>query len=422
MEKYKSKIVLNRLKIQRYAQMNIRYNLNFIQKLIYRAKQLKNDHSYITVITYFYSRLFHKLLITMKALSTYFSIKIKFTNNTKKISLKTKPIYSILITGGLGDAIVIARAIRDLQNELKYDFNFDVFFHSPKLAKLFFSNIKGFREVINNNIFNNVKQHYTFSLIANQFITFINEEIDHKTLIKYYPKIEQIFSNIENFRKKERLDDFIKSHPFLDGAFADIQSRLGRKRYSFLHNMIGIEYSGHKLNIASNKNILKKYNLTHKKYITVHDGWDEHFRFISNRPTKSIPINMWLQIINKLRKKYPNCVIVQIGGKKGCDLKGVDINLRDQLKFDDSISILSSSKLHIDSESGLVHLACALGIKSIVFFGPTNLPWFSYPENINISPNECGNCWWSTDNWMNECPLGLNVPACTQYSNIENLF
>ena len=63
-------------------------------------------------------------------------------------------------------------------------------------------------------------------------------------------------------------------------------------------------------------------------------------------------------------------------------------------------------------ESGLVHLAASLGVKSCVLFGPTSLDYFAYDENINIPPANCGDCWWLTPDWMMNCPKGYATQKC----------
>jgi hypothetical protein len=184
-----------------------------------------------------------------------------------------------------------------------------------------------------------------------------------------------------------------------------------------MHEMSGISYSGHILNIEKDEAILHKYNLHNIKYITIHDGWDENFKFIHDRATKAIPFSTWEYIITEIKYRFPGYLIIQIGGSKGEVLNGVDICLKNKTSFNDAISILAYSHMHFDSESGLVHLAAAFGVKSMVFFGPTNDKWFSYPDNINIQSSECGNCWWSTDTWMNTCPLGYTYPICLNHNN-----
>jgi ADP-heptose:LPS heptosyltransferase len=75
-------------------------------------------------------------------------------------------------------------------------------------------------------------------------------------------------------------------------------------------------------------------------------------------------------------------------------------------------AIIASAELHLDNESGLVHMAACLGTRSCVLFGPTDADYFGYPQNINIRPGCCGGCWWTTDSWMDQCPRGFATAPC----------
>src|SRR6185369_8493444 len=74
--------------------------------------------------------------------------------------------------------------------------------------------------------------------------------------------------------------------------------------------------------------------------------------------------------------------------------------------------VLKNSLLHVDGDSGLVHMARALHTKSIVMFGPTNSEFFHYEANEKLVSKNCTNCWWSTQDWMRSCPRGLKEPEC----------
>ncbi|GBR49504.1 hypothetical protein AA106556_2076 [Neokomagataea tanensis NBRC 106556] len=320
-------------------------------------------------------------------------------------------VYSVYITGGLGDALMCSRMVRDLQKRLDNKLSFDIYCQSPQIAEEFFKNIPNFRKCINSDIFHDIKNYYIFAITANQFATFMTENIEYHTLLTYCPDVVNIFCTAQKNRQK--IEKYIVHHPFLDGAFADTAVRLGHKRYKYLHDMMGLKYGGDEQAIDVDPDLPLSFGLKPKAYITVHDGWDGNFKIAAQRPTKTVPLEKWTKIISGLKRALPHMTIVQIGGAVGENLQGVDVNLKKKLSFAQSTSILAQSALHIDAETGLVHLAAALGVKSVVMFGPTNVDWFGYPQNANIRPHECGNCWWSNDAWMDACPLDLPNPACT---------
>jgi len=242
-------------------------------------------------------------------------------------------------------------------------------------------------------------------------VTFKNEFIRHRQLLKNDPKVLKLFGQVQAAR--EDIEKYILDHPYLDGAFADLAVRKGFQRHTFLHEMLGLEYGGDRLELGVDAAGCQKFGLAPRRYITIHDGWDAHFKIAASRPTKAIPPATLAEIVAGLKKARPDLGIVQIGGKTGKIIPGVDYNLKGKTSFAQSMDILAGACLHVDSESGLVHLAACLGVKCAVLFGPTNAAWFGYAQNANILPKQCGNCWWSTDTWMEACPIGHEQPVCT---------
>lgn len=326
--------------------------------------------------------------------------------------VSAKIVFAVRITGGLGDAAIIARYIRDLQVYIDAGAEFDIYFHSPQQVKIFFSKIPGFRAALHEELLRDVIMHYDFTVLANQYPTFANEHVKFERLIKLAPRALEVFSTIQERRKD--IEKFIQNHPNLDGAFADLAVRTGHSRYRYLHYMSGLEYGGSRAEIDLGSVKQAEWGLSGKKYITIHDGWDTKYKskVSFHRPTKALPLEVWSDLVSEIKMRFPDYSLVQIGGKTGSDLPGVDVNLRNKLNLEQSLTVLAGAALHIDAESGLVHMAASLGVRSVVMFGPTNIDWFAYPENINISPPQCGNCWWSVDTWMEKCPADHEKPVC----------
>jgi hypothetical protein len=107
---------------------------------------------------------------------------------------------------------------------------------------------------------------------------------------------------------------------------------------------------------------------------------------------------------------------VQIGvAATSTPIDGVDLNLIATTNLLESAGLIAHAVLHVDNESGLVHLARCLGVQSCVLFGPTPMSYFAYPENVNMVPPECGGCWWVNQTWMDQCPRGMKEPACMRH-------
>lgn len=321
--------------------------------------------------------------------------------------------YAVRVRGGLGDALIIARFIRDLQALFGEKLGFDVFFHSPDVVRFIYLGISGFGEVYGEESYHDSRRNYSFALDCNQYVSFDREILDWSSINKF-PEESRLIHRVykSTLLRREECRLYVDNLPYLDGAFANREVFRGHVRIKYLHYMAGIQYGGDLLDLKLPE---LPTELRGKKYFVVHDGWDNAFELDTSRPTKAIPFDFWVLFVEKIKSKYPDCLVVQVGGAKGEDIPGVDINYRNKVGFAKAVSVLKGAQMHIDSESGLVHFASALGVKSIVLFGPTNLTWFGYQQNVNIPPASCGNCWWSTKDWMDRCPAGYDKPKCVKH-------
>jgi hypothetical protein len=196
---------ITHIKLARLNKVNSRVEANKFQRYLIRYFELLSLYSFVRVHFYILERVISKIY---NKILTYKKVKIEFSN---------KLIYSVFISGGIGDAIVIARLIRDIQSFLNYEFEFDVYFHSPQMINKIFANIKGFRETYSDNIYKHVDLFYLFSISCNTFIKINGKNIENKHELINFPKVLKLFSNIESFKKNENLEKFIAAHPLLDG-------------------------------------------------------------------------------------------------------------------------------------------------------------------------------------------------------------
>lgn len=145
-------------------------------------------------------------------------------------------------------------------------------------------------------------------------------------------------------------------------------------------------------------------------YVTLHHGAD---RFMSNHEglsTKNLPSATWSDIVG--RCAAAGIKTIQVGEHREPPIDGVTIDLRGKTTFSQTASVLKYSSAHLDTEGGLVHLARAMGTTSVVAFGPTSPKFFAYEGNINIKPEQCGDCWWISEDWARRCPRGMAKPIC----------
>ncbi|RZD17773.1 MAG: hypothetical protein EVG15_09570 [Candidatus Acididesulfobacter diazotrophicus] len=326
---------------------------------------------------------------------------------------------------GIGDAIMAIRFLRDFAGFVSKDTNghlvFDVFYRSPDSIKFITAALPNVRRVLNLPDYTLMRKFYDIDLKLNTF--FIKEEINdnelsRKKISDKFPSILKIIENIKTNRSN--LEKYIKTRPFSEGILSDAVTAMGLSRAIYLNNTGGIATPADTLkiniDIYSLPTITAKFNLQGVKFITVHDGWDENTKTKTGSSTKSYPPQKWQELVNMLKHELPDYTVVQLGGLgNGSDITGIDLNLRGKTTLKEAASLLAASSLHIDTDSGLVHIAVSLRTPCAVLFGPTNADYCSYsrfPNYITVTPSLCGNCWWSTDDWMENCPRGLSAPEC----------
>ena len=120
----------------------------------------------------------------------------------------------------------------------------------------------------------------------------------------------------------------------------------------------------------------------------------------------------WGEFVSKFKLRFPHIQVIQLGGKKHRPIHGVDLNLAGAIPFYKSLQYLKGAIVHVDGDSGLVHARHLFKKPSVVIFGPTNVNYFAYPENVNLAPKVCGNCWWIKTDWMKNCVKGYDHARC----------
>lgn len=157
---------------------------------------------------------------------------------------------------------------------------------------------------------------------------------------------------------------------------------------------------------------LKKFGLVDKKYITVQRGagvgTQKHGGFV----TRDWPVENYNSLIEMLRCNFPDYIFVQIGNDEDARISTTDINLCGKTTLDEILGILSGATLHLGGEAGPVHLRHFMHAgPCAVFFGPTNIDFFGYPENINICARICPGCEWAHRDWGRVCIKNQSMRA-----------
>lgn len=324
------------------------------------------------------------------------------------IRAEGKIAVGVMVGGGVGDMIVIARCLRDLAANVE-PFSFDVFAPQPDLARWIFAAIPNFGEAHPDLLEGIAGREYDIWLRCHQLLI-VHWETARWAQLRKVPRLAAVLSKIERSRQRDGLDPYIQYHPRLDNGLARKAVYANRSRIDYLHAIAGLSYGGHALPLAADDTALVRHGLAGRDFVTIHNGFDANFSIASRRATKCYP--HFAEVIALIKAKQPDIFIVQIGTTTSEPIPGVDLDLINQTSLREVAGLLRETKLHIDNEGGLVHLAACYGRRSLVVFGPTPSDYFGYKENINIDPVRCGGCWWIDEFWMERCPRGMAQSEC----------
>lgn len=128
----------------------------------------------------------------------------------------------------------------------------------------------------------------------------------------------------------------------------------------------------------------------------------------------------WQELVSLLNHRYS---IIHLGDNEE-PLKNIDISLVNKTTLPEAASILSQSGLLVSIDSGLHHLAAAVGKKTVVLFGPID-PEIRTHEGLTIpiTVNNCRECWpnYGTKK-VCERQSCMDIPVQTVYKKIIQIF
>ena len=318
---------------------------------------------------------------------------------------------AVRINGGLGDSLICLAFLKEIYKLSSQKITFDIFGRIDFLHHL--TLMQPYIENIYDRSTYDFSQGYNIKLTITHFV-----ELDHidERIFAINPEIEEIIKSISNFNNK--FNHYIRNEPLFDGAWAAYCTLRGWDRWSELSIDKKINFSqniwyGLHLDITK-FDVLDKFELKNSPYITIHAGCDTACKFPLEESTKIWPQQAWKNFYEQFKKRHPEIKVVHIGSERDMPIEGCDISLSGKIDISEACIVLKHSLVHIDGESGLVHLRRQLGGRSVVLFGPTPEPYFGYEQNINIVSDTCKNCMWMTEDWNHVCPNGFSIPHCMQ--------
>ena len=327
---------------------------------------------------------------------------------------------AIYLCGGLGDVIVSGRFVQQLFVAAGYP-RIDVYYHSPDVARFVFNAARFVKGVYADSALRDARHAYHAVIFVAQFVRY--EILKRNEVERLSPALLKIADEAD--KRLAQYRGLFDRHPLLDGLWGRLSAQAGRNviaNLGFLGNLPIDASTGTFLAPDPNRIALVDKLLAgadgaaassmDRPYVTLHDGFDNLHGAPPGQATKCWPIEHWKRLVECLRASMPDLRVVQVGGSKSRHIPGTDVDLVQRTDLHEVAWVLKHASLHIDTDSGLVHMASALHTQSVALFGPTLASYYGYPGNINLSAGACGGCWWSTPEWLAQCPRGLAQPAC----------
>lgn len=313
------------------------------------------------------------------------------------------------LTGGLGDVLMASPFLEELYQILQ-GADITVYYHTPDAAAFVFAQARFVQAVSSHTELLKPKSVRADLLVhTGHFPRYI---VQNDRAVRFASPEFLDVMRIANERAAT-VAGLISQHPKLDGFWARMQTAQGR---SYLDGMGWLSA----LDVSSNSHPFLSLDPAARQvlstlpsaYLTIHDGFDVRQLPKAGAATKCWGINQWATLVKELRKTVPGFAVIQLGAGKSRVIPGVDVSLVNQTSLAETAWVLKSAALHIDTDSGLAHMARCLHTPAVVMFGPTNPAYFGHQGNCNLSPSLCGDCWWSTPDWLARCPRGLVEPEC----------
>jgi ADP-heptose:LPS heptosyltransferase/SAM-dependent methyltransferase len=324
---------------------------------------------------------------------------------------------AVHMEGGLGDLIINARLVEAAYLALG-GCRIDVFYHSPDTAAFVFAGTPFVTAFHSDRGGFHPERTHDLSLYAQHYAHFVIYRPER--LQRLCPEATGwLRTAVDRFAGWR---GFYERRPSLDGLWGRLSTAQGRNILDNLGFLSGLPLDRHSPVLISPDPaaldgvaaLLAPVADADFKggYVTVHDGFDNTSRIAPGQATKCWPIESWTRMVAALRAARPDLAIVQLGAAKSRPIPGIHLGLLGRTSLAQTAWILKGSALHIDTDSGLVHLARAVHTRSVALFGPTDSGLYGHDDNINLRAGDCADCWWSTPDWLSRCPRGLAAPAC----------
>ncbi len=307
------------------------------------------------------------------------------------------------LPGGLGDVACSRRLVSAYQALLPHA-QFEIYNPIPGVVETVFGDFSNLKIATSSKRYWKNYDLVVLSCLSAKFLAADEVRLQHLA-----PQFIPVYQKAKAAQKKL---GFLLEDPFLTEAYMGRWLlKEGGRRFDLLSFTGGVNLAQDaQEKISVSVEDLSKWHLVAKQYITFHDG------SISSQklPTRMWPKAYWKELLQHIKQTFPQFKIVQLGTPDNPTYEEADVCLLGKTQLTDLPTLLEGSRLHIDSESGLVHLAQYVSVPSIVLFGPSDVSFFGYTKNKNLACGNCGGCMWMTIDWMTRCPLHKSEAVCMQ--------
>lgn len=303
------------------------------------------------------------------------------------------------LAGGMGDASCARRLVEAYKTFLP-EADVEVYSPVPLAVQTVFGDLSYITAVPSGRIY---WRNYDLAVFACLPVKFLYADEARLSLLA--PSFIPVF---ERAKAAQNALGILLDDPFLtEPALGRWLLKNGGRRFDLMSYTGGTELPH---DAVTHRAVSKKsFGLGSTPYITFHDSKTQN---CSQLPTRFWPTPHWRKWIGLFKEKFPDIKVVQLGGKDSPVYAEADVCLVGKTELTDLPALLNNALCHVDTESGLVHLAQFLDVRSAVLFGPSDVRFFGYAKNKNLSAGNCGGCMWMTSDWMTRCPLRRAQPGC----------
>lgn len=309
---------------------------------------------------------------------------------------------------GLGDVLIV-KTVFDAIIKLVPNCRIDLFYDSERskaYADAFYGQSRNLNSVLSfQNFYNQNLQKYDAAFRVWHMV--LIDRVNAERLQKIAPALLQSLQKIEVYNKKYVFTTDAGGLILRNITRAHI---LGTNRYTCLSCGGALPIYDNRVEISLSPEAERQFQkLGLKNYITVGSNVGRQNN-LARHSLKEWPTTHVTEYISLLNIYLPQVKVVQVGGGgveifKNADRHIIDADL-ELVKH-----VLKNSLLHVDCESGLVHLATQLGTKCLVLFGPTDEKYYGFKENLNLVSDFCRPCICAWDDGST-CLRGASEPPC----------